>query len=132
MTTDFSNVLARFLAENKLTPEKTVVRNLEAACEQFATLLHPLKDGAAREDLLARFRASVLNSLTQMESVSHLSEAETRPFPSVPVPPEILAWALEQHNEQEIAEGLREVRATGGLQLRDFIQELEQAAGTRD
>jgi hypothetical protein len=35
---------------------------------------------------------------------------------------------LEQFSEEEIVAGLREVRATGGLELRDFIHELEEIA----
>jgi len=44
------------------------------------------------------------------------------------ITPEIRARALEQFNEEEILAALKEVRETGGLELRDFIQELEEAA----
>jgi hypothetical protein len=40
-----------------------------------------------------------------------------------------LEWAQRQFSEEEIIAGLREIRETGGLELRDFIHELEQAAG---
>ncbi len=46
--------------------------------------------------------------------------------------PEILEAARGQHNEEEIAAGLREIQATGGLQLGDFLHELEQAAGPHE
>ena len=46
--------------------------------------------------------------------------------------PELLAWAREQFNEEEFLAGLREVRETGGLELRDFLPQLEQEAGLRD
>jgi hypothetical protein len=39
-------------------------------------------------------------------------------------------WALAQFSEEEISAGLHEIRNTGGLELRDFIDELEKAAGS--
>jgi hypothetical protein len=42
--------------------------------------------------------------------------------------PEILEWAMQNFNREEALAGYREVLETGGLQLRDFIQELEQLA----
>jgi hypothetical protein len=46
--------------------------------------------------------------------------------------PEILEWARQQINVEEILASIREVRETGGLELRDFVQELEQLASDRD
>ncbi|HLN28382.1 MAG TPA: hypothetical protein VK395_11630 [Gemmataceae bacterium] len=46
--------------------------------------------------------------------------------------PEILEWARQQFSEEEILAGLREVRETGGVELRNFIQELEQIAVARE
>ncbi|HZY90911.1 MAG TPA: hypothetical protein VFE78_39170 [Gemmataceae bacterium] len=43
--------------------------------------------------------------------------------------PGILESAKSQFSEEEIVAGLREVRATGGLELDDFLHELEEAAG---
>ena len=43
--------------------------------------------------------------------------------------PDLLESARSQLSEEEIVARLREVEATGGLQLDDFIHELEQAAG---
>jgi hypothetical protein len=42
--------------------------------------------------------------------------------------PELLEWARQQINEEEILRGYREIIGTGGLELRDFIAELETAA----
>jgi hypothetical protein len=43
--------------------------------------------------------------------------------------PELLDWARRQFSEEEIVAGIREIRETGGLEFRDFIEELEKAAG---
>jgi hypothetical protein len=39
-----------------------------------------------------------------------------------------MAWARRQFNEDEFIAGLREIHATGGLELKVFVQELEQEA----
>jgi hypothetical protein len=45
--------------------------------------------------------------------------------PAAPITPEILEWARRQFSEEQIAAALREFEATGGLELKDFIHELE-------
>jgi hypothetical protein len=48
------------------------------------------------------------------------------------ISPEILQWARQQFTEEEILAGLHELRETGGLELRDFIHELEEIANRRE
>jgi hypothetical protein len=50
------------------------------------------------------------------------------PFPVVPVPPELLAWARQTINMQEFLEGIREIQETGGVTFESFIAELEAEA----
>ena len=45
---------------------------------------------------------------------------------TVPVTPELLEWASQDLNHQEIAADLRDVRERGGLALENFLPELEQ------
>jgi hypothetical protein len=45
---------------------------------------------------------------------------------------DLLEWARSQINEEEILTQIREVQATGGLELKDFIHELEQEATSRE
>ena len=40
--------------------------------------------------------------------------------------PELREWLLRQFTEEEAIAALRELREKGGLELREFIQELEQ------
>lgn len=47
------------------------------------------------------------------------------PFPSEPVPPELLAWARQTFDAEEFLEGVREIEATGGCTLDSFIAEIE-------
>jgi hypothetical protein len=52
---------------------------------------------------------------------SHPSE----PFSRENIPPEILAWARQTFDEEEFLNQVREIEATGGLCLEDFLAELE-------
>ena len=52
--------------------------------------------------------------------------------PPVKLPPEVLAWANQQFSEEEAAAGIREIRATGGLELHEFVQDLEQIVNAHD
>lgn len=48
------------------------------------------------------------------------------------LPPEILNWARQNFNEEEILAGIREIEETGGLELKDIIHELEQEVNRRE
>jgi hypothetical protein len=50
-------------------------------------------------------------------------------FAPAALAPEVMELAQRQVDEGEIAAGLREIEETGGLELRDFIHEIRQAAG---
>ena len=58
---------------------------------------------------------------------SHPSE----PFPRQTIPPEILEWARQTFDEEEFLRQVREIEATGGLALEDFIAELEARARSK-
>jgi hypothetical protein len=47
-------------------------------------------------------------------------------------PPELLELAKRTCTEEEFAAALREIELTGGLELKDFIHELEEGAPARD
>ncbi len=49
-----------------------------------------------------------------------------------PVTPELLEWARRTFNEEEFLAGLREIEATGGVEITDLIQEPEQEATSRE
>ena len=50
------------------------------------------------------------------------------PFPRETIPPEILAWARQTFDEEEFLADIREMEATGGVRLEEFIAELEARA----
>ncbi len=53
------------------------------------------------------------------------------PCPREGIPPEILEWARQTFDEQEFLTHVREIEATGGLRLEDFIAELEARARSK-
>ena len=50
------------------------------------------------------------------------------PFPRERIPPDLLEWARQTFDEAEFLAHVREIEATGGLRLEDFIAELEARA----
>ena len=55
----------------------------------------------------------------------------SEPVPREPILPEILEWARQTFDEQEFLTHVREIEVTGGLQLEDFIAELETRASSK-
>ncbi len=53
------------------------------------------------------------------------------PFRRERIPPEILEWARQTFDEEEFLGHVREIEATGGLRLEDFITELEARAKSK-
>ncbi len=52
----------------------------------------------------------------------------SEPFPRERIPPEILEWARQTFDEEEFLAQVREIEATGGMPLEDFIAEVEARA----
>ncbi len=100
-------------------------------------LLLSISDPDATSQILTKLCAEVLSHLAELDVASRPgSRTPANPqsdikngkqYSSEPIPPEILEWARKNLNEEETAAGLREIRETGGLELADFIQELEQS-----
>jgi hypothetical protein len=44
----------------------------------------------------------------------------------IPVPPEVMEWARRNFSEEDFLADLRDVEENGGLELSDFIGELER------
>ncbi len=63
---------------------------------------------------------------------SNSDEAVYTPPQPRKLTPEEMEWVVRQTNPEEMIAGLREVQETGGLELRDFIHELEEAAGLNE
>jgi hypothetical protein len=56
---------------------------------------------------------------------------QPEPFPRESIPPEILEWARQTFDEEDFLAQVREIEATGGVSLEQFIAELEARARTK-
>lgn len=50
---------------------------------------------------------------------------------ATPLTPELLDWARQQFPEEEVLKGLQQVREKGGLELHEFIHELDDTAAEK-
>jgi hypothetical protein len=55
----------------------------------------------------------------------------SEPFPREPIPPELVEWARQTFDEAEFWAQVREMEATGGLQLEDFLAEVQARARSK-
>ncbi len=55
----------------------------------------------------------------------------SEPFPREAIPPDLLEWARQTFDEEEFLAQVREVEATGGFQLEDFLSEIEARARSK-
>lgn len=55
----------------------------------------------------------------------------SEPFPRERIPPDLLEWARQTFDKEDFLTQIREIEATGGVQLEDFIAELEARARSR-
>jgi hypothetical protein len=100
-------------------------------------------DSATRNEILANLCAEILRHLpslgatadqaipngTQKTTTETVVEQTT---PASAIEHEILEWASQQFNEEETVAGMHEIRETGGLELSDFLKELEREAMGRE
>jgi hypothetical protein len=76
--------------------------------------------------LRAAFREAVMNP-NDNDPIKKGSDADSPCGPGKSgLPPELREWARQQYTEEEIIAGLDELRQNGGLELREFIAELER------
>jgi hypothetical protein len=133
MSKSFLDVFERHGEAGRPGNYEEVSRGMDATCTTLANLLAVCRP-PVRQDLLAQFLSQTLTILGAMDGAAQeaLAGAGTpSPRPELPTP-EVVEWARQQYTEEDIVAGLREVRETGGRELRDFLGELEQTAGTND
>jgi hypothetical protein len=46
--------------------------------------------------------------------------------------PELLAWADRQYSDEDVVAGIREIKETGGMELKDFMQEIDSVLSPDD
>jgi hypothetical protein len=69
--------------------------------------------------------------LAPMEQSMKPDQSNQFELPRERIPPEILEWARQTFDEEDFLTQVREIEAMGGLQLEDFIADLEARARSK-
>jgi hypothetical protein len=94
---------------------------LQALSQRLAALLTPLNQQARDEVLFAVSRELLLQDQRACANGADLPQQQVHS-------PELREWIRQRYPIEETLAALREVREKGGLELADFIHELEEAA----
>jgi hypothetical protein len=138
----FWDMLARQASSDELEKlSLPLQQTLQQLSESLAVILST-SDLDTSTAILNQLCAEVFGHLPELEAAAqeansnHTGKAQvsgtTHEASSGEIEPEILEWARQQLNEEETVEGLREIRETGGLELVDFIHEVEKEAAPHE
>lgn len=122
MKADFLELLVRNQAASP-AGISDVVKKVDAICAELAALLGALDPSV---------RAAALGMISQEVAGRLAGPPGANGTPDGKLPPSLLEWARRTFDEDEFMAGVREIRATGGLQFEDFVKELERAAGEHE
>jgi hypothetical protein len=127
-----ADVLDRLRAANREASEPHRAEFLGLACRELEQILAEHRGGHLAEDpKLCERLANVMQWITEAEVLNgnHSIPDSIQLMPNRMFSwDELVNWAKGQFTEQEVAAGLREIRETGGLEFKDFVHELEEAA----
>ena len=118
MTESYLDLLKHLAPTEPTVQLEATARELETLTTIFAEVVCRLPDANAQRAL-----ASQLGTAT----LARLANGRLLP-PYRKLTPEELEWARGLDTEEEILAGIREIRETGGLELKDFIHELFDVA----
>jgi hypothetical protein len=118
MSQNFYELLARVAPAEKPERREAAARELDVLTQRLVAIIENLGDSNAQRDILAFLSAKTL---------TRLENGATAIFT-----PDFLEWARTQYSDEEIIAGIREVQETGGLELKDFIQEITDIVAPND
>lgn len=124
----------------KLSP--SLKHKLQTLSEELSLILS-ISNSAAKSEILSKLCAEVLSHLGDLEDAVQKASPKNNGDSRFGVPtqmgsgsqsiqPAILEWARQQVNEEVTVAGLREIRESGGVQLEDFLPDLEREATPLD
>src|SRR5207302_24839 len=94
-----------------------------ALVSQLARTLKELPDADAQREVLYYLG---------LQTLTELANGHPEPFPRTPLSAEFLEWARQQFTDEEIVAGIRDVQENGGMELHEFIHEIEAEATPRE
>jgi len=104
----------------------SVSKALDALDREISSYLSPSADQASLTQVLPKLTTRLQSIRTETRTALFVLATQLN-GPSE-ITADLRAWATQQFTEEEIAAGIREIRATGGVELSEFISDLEQAA----
>lgn len=120
-------------------------RDLDAQVLQLTTSLNGQIDSPERQAIVAYVNARIdepfgeggggtapLNLTPELEGLRLWVCCHYRALQQQYLTPEVLEWARRTFNEEEFLAGLREIETTGGVEIRDLLDELEQEVPPRE
>jgi hypothetical protein len=145
MGQDFLDVFMRSTPAEARERLGLPARAVDAQVLRLTTTLNGQNDSSERQAIVAYVDARISESSAEAEGASqsiHLTpELEElrlwvcrhyRLLQQQYLTPEVMEWARRTFNEEEFLAGLREIQTTGGLELKDFLHELEQEVMPRE
>lgn len=137
MREQLSNLLSQL--QSLQFREKWKAKKVNAICEELTQILNTLETNELKvpSDLFRR----MVNVSLELAEVGLLKEINSNPatvsdqpekLNSLQLKQDLLEWAKGQFSEEEIIAGIQEIQETGGLELRDFIAELEELVTPND
>jgi hypothetical protein len=114
MNESFLDLLKRLAPAEPPAQLEATARELDTLTGIFAEVVARLADPNAQREIASHLSTAALARLAD----------GTVPAPITKLTPELLEWARGLDTEEEIVAGIREVYETGGLELKDFIQEI--------
>lgn len=145
MSKEILEVLMRSTPAEARQRLKLCTRDLDAQVLQLTASLNGQLDSPERQAVVAYVNARIdepieeaggrvppLNLTLELEGLRQWVCCHYRALQRQYLTPELLEQERRAVNEEEILAGLREIEATGGLELKDFIHELEQEVTPRE
>src|SRR6185437_4836102 len=140
---DFLGILSRSTPAQARERLGLATRDLDAQVLQLTTTVNGDNDSPEREAIFAytaaRWSESTLEAQHAAQPLDPMPELEellgwARRYYGLTqgITQELLDWARRTFNEEVFLAGLREIEATGGLELKDFMDELEQEVAPRE
>jgi hypothetical protein len=105
-------------------PEAQLRAEIENTAARLAQLLATVRP-EERPALEVDCALAIRNYLTRIEREA----AQVLQKLKSPLPPELREWARQLFTEEETAAGLRDLQEHGGMELHEFLPELEQIVG---
>jgi hypothetical protein len=145
MSQDILEVLMRSTPTEARQRLNLSARDLDVQVLQLTGSLNGQIDSPEQQAIVAYVNARIdepfgeegggtppLNLTPELEGLRQWVCCHYRALQQQYLTPEVLEWARRTFNEEEFLAGLREIETTGGVEIKDLLDELEQEIPPRE